>query len=160
MKLSAQEEYGLRCLLQLARHGSGASLTVPEISQAEGLSSPNVAKLLRVLRQEGFADSVRGQYGGYILARSPDRILVSAVVDALGGRLYDPEFCANHGGSEDQCAHSPAACSVRTLWNQVQVAVDQVLNRITLQDLLGQGRRQAADSSGVGSRLLDISRVE
>ena len=50
MKLSATEEYGLRCLLQLAKCGDGRSLTIPEISRAEGLSVPNAAKLMRVLR--------------------------------------------------------------------------------------------------------------
>ena len=53
MKLSSQEEYGLRCLLHLGRHPH-SSLTILEISQAEGLSPPNVAKLLRLLRQGGF----------------------------------------------------------------------------------------------------------
>ena len=64
MKLSAQEEYGLRCLLQLARHAPGESLAIPEISQAEGITHHNVAKLLRILRQGGIVASARGQAGG------------------------------------------------------------------------------------------------
>ncbi|MBV9121820.1 MAG: Rrf2 family transcriptional regulator, partial [Planctomycetes bacterium] len=59
MKISSQEEYGLRCLLRLAR-AEGASLTIPEIAAAEGLSVPYVGKLLAVLRQAGLIDSVRG----------------------------------------------------------------------------------------------------
>ena len=51
MKLSSQEEYGLRCLLQVAR--SGESLTIAELSRLEGISSPNVAKILRILRRGG-----------------------------------------------------------------------------------------------------------
>ena len=54
MKITAQEEYGLRCLLRLARSGEGHSLTIPEVAAAEGLSVPYVAKLLSVLRQGGF----------------------------------------------------------------------------------------------------------
>ena len=50
MKLSSQEEYGLRCLLQLARAGVGASLTIAEMSEREGISAPNVAKIMRILR--------------------------------------------------------------------------------------------------------------
>ena len=64
MKLSSSEEYGLRCLLQLARQAPGHSLTIPEISQAEGITHHNVAKLLRILRQGGFVASARGQQGG------------------------------------------------------------------------------------------------
>ena len=63
MKFSAQEEYGLRCLLQLGRQAEKGSMTIPEISSAEGLSGPYVAKLMRVLRQGGFVQSTRGQVG-------------------------------------------------------------------------------------------------
>ncbi|MEW6751680.1 MAG: Rrf2 family transcriptional regulator [Candidatus Latescibacterota bacterium] len=171
MKLSTQEEYGLRCLLQLARHGPGASLTIPEISQAEGLTVPNVAKLLRLLRQEGFVESARGQHGGYVLARPPEQVRVGQVLEALGGRLYDPGFCGSHTGAEESCAHSDAACSVRGLWDRVQRAVDQVLAQVTLLDLLQQGgphpRSPAAVPGSAGSaaaagtaELLQISRAQ
>ena len=70
MKLSAQEEYGLRCLLALARVEPGRSLTVPQIAEAEHISAPNVAKLLRVLRRAGYVAALRGQAGGYTLARN------------------------------------------------------------------------------------------
>ena len=70
MKLSAQEEYGLRCLLYMARSGETKSHSIPEISRAEGLSVPNVAKLMRILRLGGLVASVRGQAGGYTLSRA------------------------------------------------------------------------------------------
>ncbi|NKB67118.1 MAG: Rrf2 family transcriptional regulator [Candidatus Latescibacteria bacterium] len=136
MKLSAQEEYGLRCLLELARQKPGHSLTIDEIGQAEGISTPNAAKLLRILRQGGFVESVRGQHGGYTLAQAPEQIVVGEVLALLGGRLYEPTFCNQFAGSEESCLHTPSACSVRALWGQVQEAVDQVLSRTTLQDLL------------------------
>ena len=139
MKLSAQEEYGLRCLLQLARHRPGASLAIPEISQAEGISVHNAAKLMRILRRKGFVESVRGQHGGYALARPPDQIRIGEVLNALGGRLYAPDFCDHFASSVNDCARSLSACSLRSLWARVQRAVDQVLEEITLQDLLHQG---------------------
>ena len=69
MKLTSQEEYGLRCLLRIARQGEGGALTIPEISEAEGISSYYVAKLMRILRRGGFVTSARGQAGGYTLSR-------------------------------------------------------------------------------------------
>lgn len=69
MKITAQEEYGLRCLLRFARTGTEAVLTISEIAAAEGLSVPYVAKLLAILRQGGLIESVRGRSGGYRLAR-------------------------------------------------------------------------------------------
>jgi Rrf2 family protein len=138
MKLSAQEEYGLRCLLHLGRLPQpGGILTIPEISRAEGLSEAYVGKLMRVLRQAGFVTSARGQTGGYTLARPAERIVIAEALAALGGRLFDPEFCERHAGAELSCTHS-VDCSIRSLWRSVQGAVDQLLSRITLQDLLGK----------------------
>jgi Rrf2 family protein len=135
MKLSAQEEYGLRCLLRVARAGDGESLTIPEIGNAEALSVAYVAKLMRILRQSKFVKSVRGQTGGYVLARSPGNIPVGEVLAALGERFFEPGFCDQFSGLNRICTHS-VDCSIRSLWRAVQSAVDSVLTGITLQDLL------------------------
>src|SRR5262245_1718696 len=112
MKLTAHEEYGFRCLVQLGRH---ESLTIPEISNAEGISQAYAAKLLRTLRQTGFIKAARGKSGGYSLARSADRIVVGEVLAALGGRMFDDTFCGSHAGQAHVCAHT-SDCSIRTLW--------------------------------------------
>ena len=135
MKLSAQEEYGLRCLLRLAREGESCSLTIPEISLAEGISSHYVAKLMRILRRGGFVKSARGQAGGYTLSRRADQIVVGEALAALGGRLYEPGFCEDHSGSVELCTNS-VDCSIRSLWRTVQQAVDQVLAKTALRDLM------------------------
>jgi Rrf2 family protein len=135
MKLSAQEEYGLRCLLRVASAQEGESLTIPEIGRAEALSIAYVAKLMRILRQRKFVKSVRGHTGGYTLARSPENIPVGEVMAALGGRLFEPGFCDQFSGLKQMCTHS-VDCSIRSLWRAVQSAVDSVLAGITLRDLL------------------------
>lgn len=135
MKLSAQEEYGLRCLLRVAGAGEGQSVTIPAIGQAEALSIPYVAKLMRLLRRGKFVKSVRGQTGGYTLARRPDDIPVAEVLAFLGGRLFEPGFCDQFTGLKRTCTHS-IDCSIRSLWRAVQAAVDGILAQITLNDLL------------------------
>lgn len=134
MKLSTQEEYGLRLLLQMARH-KGASLTLADLSRHEGVSLANVAKIMRVLRKAGFVTSTRGQSGGYTLARLPDEIRVSEVLWAMGGRLYDSGFCDRHAGISASCAHT-GDCSIRPVLVQVQIAIDQVLGKLTIGQLL------------------------
>ena len=138
MKFSAQEEYGLRCLLQLGIQGEGGSLTIAELSQREGISVPNVAKMMRVMRRAGFVTSTRGKDGGYTLARPAGEMRVSEILATLGGRLYDPGFCEKHAGVEQVCAHD-TGCSIRSVWQTVQSAVDQVLGQLTLSDLLRSG---------------------
>ncbi len=135
MKLTSQEEYGLRCLLRVGREADGASLTIPELARAEGISEPNVAKMMRILRRGGFVRSTRGQSGGYTLSRPASEIAVGHVLAVLGGRLFEPAFCEGHSGIERLCTHMPD-CSIRSVWRMVQQAVDQVLSQITLKDLL------------------------
>jgi Rrf2 family protein len=143
MKLTSQEEYGLRCLLRIAREGEGGNLTIPKISQKEGISNFYVAKLMRILRRSGLVKSVRGQAGGYALARPADQIVVGEALAVLGGRLYDPAFCEEHSGSESLCTNS-VDCSVRSLWRAVQQVIDQVLSKTTLKDLLSNEQQMTS----------------
>ncbi|MBX7183643.1 MAG: Rrf2 family transcriptional regulator [Vicinamibacteria bacterium] len=135
MKLSAQEEYGLRCMLTLARAEPGASLTIPQIAEIERISGPNVAKLLRALKRGGYVVALRGQSGGYALARKAGEINVGEVLACLGGRIFDAGFCGRHSSATRGCGHN-SDCSVRSVWRLVQSAVDDVLSRLTLADLL------------------------
>jgi Rrf2 family protein len=137
MKISAQEEYGIRCLIRIARKAPGQSVTIPEISRAEGISEHYVAKLLRILRRGALIKSARGQAGGYTLARPPDGINLGEALAVLGGRLYEPAFCEQHPGNAAVCVNS-IDCSVRPLWRSLQTAVDQVLGQATLQSLLSR----------------------
>jgi Rrf2 family protein len=147
MKLSSQEEYGLRCLLRVGRVGTAGSVTISELSRAEGISEPNVAKMMRVLREGGFVNSTRGQSGGYALSRLAEDINVGEALAALGGRLYEPSFCDTHGGLGRLCTHMPD-CSIRSVWRMLQNAVDQVLAKITLKDLLVSEQEMNAFPSG------------
>ncbi len=137
MKFSTQEEYGLRCLLRIAKEGSGEGLTIPEISKLEGLTQANVAKFLRILRMRGFIDSSRGASGGYKLNMAPEDIVIGQVLEALGGKLFESSFCSDYSGQTSICTNS-IDCSIRSLWNMVQESVDNVLQKTTLKDLMGQ----------------------
>jgi len=136
MKLSSQEEYGLRCLLQLARAGEGASLTIADMSEREGISAPNVAKIMRLLRRAGLVRSTRGKAGGYTLARPASEVRAIDVLAALGGRLFDTGFCDRHAGIEALCLHT-RDCSIRPVLRGLQQAIDQVLGELTLASLVG-----------------------
>ncbi|MCS7168704.1 MAG: Rrf2 family transcriptional regulator [Gemmatales bacterium] len=138
MKITAQEEYGLRCILQLAAAPDHA-LTIAEIAAAEGLSPPYVAKLLSILRQEGLVESVRGRTGGYRLTDRPERIQLGRVLRALGQPLYDePNYCQRHAGTETEghCVHSPQQCSLRALWQTLETWLRQALDQLRVSDLL------------------------
>jgi Rrf2 family protein len=134
MKLSSHDEYGLRCLLQVARQGADGSATIPEISRREGISPAYVGKLMRILRKGGFVTSVRGKTGGYTLALPPEQIRVGDALATLGGRIYGDDFCSRHSGCAATCPHS-TDCSIRSLWRSLQGAIDGVLRTMTIRDL-------------------------
>ncbi len=135
MQFTSQEEYGLRCLLRLAAAGEDASMTIPEIAQAEGVSQAYAAKLLRALREGGLVVAERGQSGGYRLSRPPEDVSAAQALAVLGGRFYEGQFCEKFTGQEDECAHT-LNCSIRSLWRAVQTVVDQVLTSTSLKDLI------------------------
>src|SRR5687768_6932946 len=121
MKITAQEEYGLRCLLRLAK-AEGESLTLPEIGEAEGLSVPHVAQTMAVLRQAGLVDSVRGRSGGYRLARPPEQVRLGALLLVLGEPLFnEAEYCQRHAGTapDGVCANH-GDCDLKSLWQTLE----------------------------------------
>jgi Rrf2 family protein len=146
VKITSQEEYGLRCLLRLAGASEGQSLTIPEVAAAEGLSGPYVAKLLAVLRQAGLIESVRGRAGGYRLARPAADIRLGAVLRVLGEPLFsETDYCQRHAGTETEgnCVHH-GACTLRALWLTLEQWMRHTLNQITLADL-ARGEQDVTD---------------
>jgi Rrf2 family protein len=131
----AQEEYGLRCLVQVARHRGEEPLTIPEIAEREGLSPEYTAKLMRALRTGGLVTSTRGASGGYRLARDAREITAWQVLEVLGGSFFPQGFCDEHPGQLRDCVHT-VDCSIRALWRRVEGAVRDVLAGVTLADLL------------------------
>lgn len=140
MRFTAQEEYGLRCMLQLARHvpAPPASMSITEVAENESLTPAYAGKLLRILRKAGLVEGTRGQKGGYHLARPAAEIMTGEVLVALGGKLYTPEFCSHHTGTGESCVHS-TDCSIRSLWDGLDRLVHSVLDHCSLLDLL-EGR--------------------
>jgi len=149
MRFTSQEEYGLRCLVQLARH-SGDRLTIAEIAAHEGLTAAYVAKLLGVLQSAGLVTSIRGRGGGYRLAHPAEEINLATVLLALDGRLYGDDFCGRHSGNEESCVHS-TECSIRALWRTIDGAVQNTLARTHLSDLVVSEKTASARFSALNA---------
>ena len=134
MQLLSSEEYGLRCLLQVARLQEGATVSIPHIAAAEGLSQDYTAKLMRTLRRGALVSSVRGSAGGYRLSRPARDISVWSALQVLGGEFVGERFCDCHPGQRRRCVRR-SDCSLRALWRTVQGALRETLERVSLADL-------------------------
>ncbi|HEV7333748.1 MAG TPA: Rrf2 family transcriptional regulator [Flavisolibacter sp.] len=135
MKITAQEEYGLRLLIRIASCQDTHGMSIPQLSEAEGISPHYVAKLTRILRMGGFINSTPGYKGGYVLSMPANEIIINKVLKALGGSLFDQAFCGSHAGAMKLCTNS-VDCSSRSLWQMIQYTVDQLLDKVTLHDLV------------------------
>jgi Rrf2 family protein len=136
MKISAQEEYGLRCLVQLARaEAEGESLTLSQIAEREGLSVANAGKLLWILNKAGIVQSQRGTKGGYSLARPASDIRLNEVIRVLDTDTVD-SFCKTHAGVMDVCVHT-SDCGIRPVIVGLHEVVQNALSEITLAQLVG-----------------------
>ncbi len=150
MRITAVEEYGLRCLLALARKGPEGQLSISEIASAEGLSVPYASKLLAILRRSGLVLAARGRGGGFSITREPSDINLYEVLSALGGPLIDPDHCQKYSGQLQQCVHVEK-CSVHDILGGLAGFVQEFLSQTTILDLLNGERsgQQQRDSAHV-----------
>ena len=155
MKISAQDEYGLRILLQIARAHPEEGLSLSQISELENISQAYAAKLTRSLRMAGFIQSMRGHKGGYILALPTEEIKVNHVLKAMGGVMYDEKFCGQHAGTLSLCTNS-IDCSLRSLWTILQYNMDKLLDQISLKDLMDPEVQVNSNLSILSEKLLGL----
>jgi Rrf2 family protein len=135
MKISAQEEYGLRCLVQLASLDYGESLTLNQIAEREGISVANAGKLMWLLNKAGFVQATRGTKGGYTLARDAEEIRLNEVIKVLEQDDVDGH-CDNYTGVLDTCIHK-GDCGIRPVIVGLHEIVQNALSNITLAQLIG-----------------------
>lgn len=137
MKISAQEEYGLRCLLSVARPSPNGAHSLRQIAEAEGISTAYAGKLLWILSHAGLVKSSRGPKGGYSLAMPPSEIHLSDVIKVLDHDQMD-HHCQSFAGDLAECIHTDD-CTIRPVVEGLHSLVRNVLSRITLEQLmLGQ----------------------
>lgn len=136
MKLSTRGRYGIHAMYDLARNYGTNPQPVKAIAERQGLSEAYLEQLFGVLRRQGLVKSVRGAQGGYMLSRAPEEISVGDILRALedGLSLID---CLNE---DDACGKS-CACPTRTVWLRMQNGLHDIVDGITLKDILKDAQK-------------------
>ncbi len=135
MKITAIEEYGLRCMVLLARHGDEYPLTLPEFAEKEGVSTPYAGKLLMILKRSGLVKAARGRRGGYVLVKPPEEIKLKEIFEVLGKPVFSEGHCDRYTGDSEICIHS-GDCTVKNIWQTFESFIGSYLERVTLADLV------------------------
>lgn len=139
MKISAQEEYGLRCLVQLATLQNGESLTLNQIAEREGISVANAGKLMWLLNKAGFVSATRGTKGGYTLARPAQEVYLNEIIRVLDEDVLN-KHCESYTGVLEVCVHK-GDCGIRPVIVGLHEIVENALSQITLAQLVGDESR-------------------
>ena len=131
---STRGEYGVRLMVELARHHGAGPISLTEMAAHEDLPRPYLEQLVVSLRAADLVNSTRGARGGYTLARDPAEIRMGEVIRALEGPIA-PMVCASEEPTHAGVCGRTGFCNVNVLWVKVRDAITDALDSVTLADL-------------------------
>ncbi len=144
MKLSTKGRYGMRALLDLALHQGEGLVLLKDIARRQEVSLPYLEHLIAPLIAAGLVKSTRGARGGVLLLRSPSQIKLSEIIQLLEGSIA-PVDCVN----DPKVCHRSGSCVTRDIWIEMKMAMSQVLDSTTLQDLVDRQRQKGQIETGM-----------
>lgn len=134
IRFSTRGEYGLRMMMDLARHYGKGPQALTEVARHEALPATYLEQLAGKLRKAGLVISHQGAHGGYELSRPPADITVGQVMRVLEGPI-SPMICATEGETDPLCDRQ-YFCTASLVWEKVRDSVAQALDSLTLEDLI------------------------
>ena len=130
LKLSKLTDYATVILSYMAKDHTNMH-AAQEVAEETGITQPTVSKILKLLVRAKVVTSVRGAKGGYLLARSPEKITVAAVINALEGPIALTECSASH----KHCDQA-SGCDIQGNWGLINQKIFNALESVTLADMI------------------------
>lgn len=149
MKISTKGRYALRLMADLALHSSENCVPIRAIALRQGISEKYLEQIITSLNRAGLVRSIRGSGGGYTLSRNPQDYTVGEILRVTEGCLA-PVACVAKNG----CCERIDTCVTVMVWEQIYQAVNQVVDNITLADLVK--RQQQAQEPACGCKQEEI----
>lgn len=132
MKISTKGRYALRLMLDLATYNTGGPVSLKDVARRQEISDKYLEQIISVLNKAGYVRSVRGAQGGYLLKKEPSEYTVGMILRLTEGDLA-PVSCV--GEEKEECERRSRCVTVR-IWEQIHEAVSNVVDNITLADML------------------------
>ncbi len=142
MKISTKGRYGMRLMLDLALHNNGSYIPLKEVASRQELPEKYMEQIITPLSRAGFLRGVRGAQGGYQLTRSAGEYTVGMILRTMEGDLSVVSPVDSGQETGDVAAH----LVVNNVWTQINEAIEQVVDHITLAELVEDYNRHAADN--------------
>jgi len=141
MKISTKGRYALRLMLDLAMNGRDELVRIRTIAERQQISEKYLEQIISTLNRAGYVKSVRGAQGGYRLAKAPDEYTVGMILRLTEGSLA-PVSCLED--EENQCPRCEE-CVTLEVWEKLKEAIDNVVDNITLADLVEKQNAKGND---------------
>lgn len=138
MKVSTKTKYGLRAITTIAQNYGKGPIPLKLIAEKQDISLKYLEQIIAILRTNGIVRSLRGAKGGYMLAKSPEKIKLLDCFEALEGSTSLVE-CTDI----DYFCPRVNKCLTKILWTKIQNAVQKILDSTTVQDLIEQDKDSA-----------------
>ena len=143
MKISTKGRYALRLMMDIALHEEGGNpVRIKDIAGRQNLSIKYLEQIIAVLNRAGYVRSIRGPQGGYLLAR-PAREYTAGMILRLTEGSLAPVACLDNQGTAAACSRADE-CAALILWKRLNSAINDVVDQVTLQDLLDWQKQAAA----------------
>ncbi len=138
MRLSTRTRYGLRAMVDIALNQHTGPIPLSTIARRQDLSEGYLEQLMFFLKRARLVKSVRGPQGGYLLARPPSEITVGEIVRVFEGPIAPVPCVSEH--LPEGCERAEV-CVTRLVWSKLRKQIAEVLDSITLEDLVNEARR-------------------
>lgn len=132
MKISTKGRYALRLMIDLANNDDGYPIRIKDVAERQNISDKYLEQIISVLNRAGFVRSVRGPQGGYMLKKNPEDYTVGMILRLTEGSLA-PVACVEEDVTD---CERQSDCVTYLLWQKINDAVNDVVDAITLKDLV------------------------
>lgn len=146
MQIPRRVDYGLRAVIYLSGQDPEKCCSIAEIAKQQGVPRKFLEKIIQDLIRSGLIKSKRGACGGYALARAPEAISFSDVIEAIEGPIAVNACMDAHLG----CAQMPR-CTMIGVWSEVQLKINEVLSGTTIAGLRRTPCREFLGSASLSS---------
>lgn len=143
MKISTRGRYALRLMLDLATYSVDGPVCLKDVARRQEISDKYLEQIIAVLNKAGYVKSIRGAQGGYLLKKRPEEYTVGMILRLTEGSL-SPVGCV--GEEREECGRK-AECVTIKIWQQINDAVNGVVDHITLADML-EWQEEIAEECG------------
>ena len=140
MRISTKGRYAIKLMLDLATNDNGEPIRLKDVARRQEISEKYLEQIISVLNKAGYVKSVRGPQGGYLLQRRPEEYTVGIL--RLTEGCLSPVDCVAPDGAG---CEKGDACVTRILWKKIDDAINEVVDNITLGDLLDWQAASADD---------------